>query len=156
MKPIALLIIIVMAALLLTACVQSPTVPTIEISEDGYWVINGIKTDTPATGPKGDKGDKGDSATLEIDEEGYWVINGEKTTVKAKGESGDSATIEIDEDGYWVINGEKTAVKAQGALLIMMTFLLRIWLILLFITARQWNTTYIILSTVLMIISLMP
>lgn len=33
--------------------------PTVEISEDGYWVINGVKTDVKAQGEKGDKGDTG-------------------------------------------------------------------------------------------------
>lgn len=46
--------------------------PIIEISEDGYWVINGEKTDVLAKGEKGEqgiqgiqgeKGDKGDAAT---------------------------------------------------------------------------------------------
>ena len=31
------------------------------ISEDGYWVINGEKTEVKAQGEKGDKGDKGDT-----------------------------------------------------------------------------------------------
>lgn len=35
--------------------------PTIEISEDGYWVINGEKTEVKAQGEKGDKGEKGDT-----------------------------------------------------------------------------------------------
>jgi len=39
---------------------QNGAAATIEISEDGFWVINGTKTDTPARGEKGDKGDKGD------------------------------------------------------------------------------------------------
>lgn len=34
--------------------------PVITISEDGYWVIDGVKTNTLAQGPKGDKGDVGD------------------------------------------------------------------------------------------------
>lgn len=41
--------------------------PTIEISDDGYWIINGEKTDVSAKGEKGDKGDKGDNAVA-IDE----------------------------------------------------------------------------------------
>ena len=41
--------------------------PTVEISEDGYWIINGIKTDIKATGidnsqgPQGEQGEKGDT-----------------------------------------------------------------------------------------------
>ncbi len=39
---------------------QDGVTPTVSISEDGYWVINGEKTDVKAQGDKGDKGDKGD------------------------------------------------------------------------------------------------
>ena len=35
--------------------------PTITISEDGYWVIDGVKSTTLAQGVKGDTGEKGDS-----------------------------------------------------------------------------------------------
>ena len=35
--------------------------PTITISEDGYWVIDGVKSTTLAKGQKGDTGEKGDS-----------------------------------------------------------------------------------------------
>lgn len=35
--------------------------PTISISEDGYWVIDGVKSTTLAQGVKGDTGEKGDS-----------------------------------------------------------------------------------------------
>ena len=33
--------------------------PTVEISEDGYWVINGVKTEHKAIGQDGEKGDTG-------------------------------------------------------------------------------------------------
>ncbi len=69
------------------------------ISEDGYWVINGEKTEFKVTGDKGDKGENGVTPVITISEDGYWVINGEKTDVKAVGEKGDSG-----EDGK---NGEK-------------------------------------------------
>jgi len=35
--------------------------PTIEISEDGYWIINGEKTEVKAAGEQGPKGEKGDT-----------------------------------------------------------------------------------------------
>lgn len=35
--------------------------PTISISDDGYWVIDGVKSTVLAQGVKGDTGDKGDS-----------------------------------------------------------------------------------------------
>ncbi len=57
------------------------------ISEDGYWVINGEKTEFKVTG---DKGENGVTPVITISEDGYWVINGEKTDVKAVGEKGDS------------------------------------------------------------------
>lgn len=51
--------------------------PTVEISDDGYWVINGIKTDRKS------QGETGKAAIVEISADGYWVINGEKTDDKA-------------------------------------------------------------------------
>ena len=116
--------------------------PTIEISEDGYWVINGTKTEYKAIGvdgipgidgddgAPGENGIDGETPTVEISEDGYWVINGTKTEYKAIGVDGtpgidgdDGApgengidgvtpTIEISDDGYWVINGVKTEYLA--------------------------------------------
>lgn len=57
--------------------------PTIEISDDGYWVINGEKTSIKAVGQDGNDGQDGSTPTIEISDDGYWVINGEKTNVKA-------------------------------------------------------------------------
>ena len=54
---IALLLALVLA---LTSC---GVTPTIEISEDGYWVINGEKTDVLAKGEKGEKGEDGEDAS---------------------------------------------------------------------------------------------
>lgn len=51
--------------------------PTVEISDDGFWVINGIKTEHKA------KGETGNAAVVEISSDGYWVINGIKTEDKA-------------------------------------------------------------------------
>ena len=70
----------------LAACDNSQN---IEISEDGYWVIEGRKTDIYAKGEKGDKGDSGE-----------------------QGNDGETPNIEISQDGYWVINGIKTNVSA--------------------------------------------
>lgn len=61
---------------------QDGQTPTITIDTDGYWVINGEKTDVMA------KGQDGTSPTVSINNDGYWVINGEPTNVKAKGEAG--------------------------------------------------------------------
>lgn len=58
MKKILCLIALMLALVLaLVSCGGDD--PTIEISEDGYWVINGEKTDVLAKGEKGDKGDTG-------------------------------------------------------------------------------------------------
>ena len=48
--------IIIALVCIFTACNIAQS-PTISISEDGYWVINGEKTDVKAQGEKGDKGD---------------------------------------------------------------------------------------------------
>ena len=65
--------------------------PSIEINEDGYWVINGVVTEYKAIGKDGTNGTNGvDGVTpsIEINEDGYWVINGVVTEYKAIGEDG--------------------------------------------------------------------
>ena len=112
------------------------TAPTIEISADGYWVINGVKTEYKAIGSNGKDGVDGEDGkdgvtpSIEISADGYWVINGVKTEYKAigsdgkdgvdgedgeDGKDGVTPTIEISADGYWVINGVKTEHKAIGS-----------------------------------------
>lgn len=104
--------------------------PTIEISDDGYWIINGVKTEYKAIGTDGKDGVDGKDGidsitpTIEISDDGYWIINGVKTEHKAigidgkdgvngtNGKDGVTPTIEISDDGYWVINGEKSNIKA--------------------------------------------
>ena len=66
--------------------------PTIEISDDGYWVINGIKTDTKAIATDAANGADGVTPTIEISSDGYWVINGTKTEHKAVVDSATQAT----------------------------------------------------------------
>ena len=94
--------------------------PTITISDDGYWVINGLKSAYKAVGTDGIDGT---SPTIEISADGYWIINGTKTEYKAIGKDGTDGkpgtdgttpTIAISDDGYWVINGVKTDHKAIG------------------------------------------
>ena len=88
--------------------------PTITISEDGYWKINGQLTTTKA---RGENGTNGQTPTISINEDGYWKINGQVTTTKARGENGangQTPTISINEDGYWMINGRATTTKARG------------------------------------------
>lgn len=57
--------------------------PTISVSDDGYWVINGEKTEYKAVGVDGSHGNDGSTPTIDISEDGYWVINGVKTEYKA-------------------------------------------------------------------------
>ncbi len=71
--------------------------PTIEISSDGFWVINGTKTEYKAIGVDGQNGTNGTNGT-----------NGKD------GKDGVTPTIEISNDGFWVINDTKTEYKAIG------------------------------------------
>ena len=66
--------LLLLAVLSLAACGKTPK---IEISADGYWVIDGEKTDVKAQGDKGEAGEKGD-----------------KGDPGEKGEAGDSASDE--------------------------------------------------------------
>ena len=84
--------------------------PTVEISDDGYWVINGIKTEYKAVGENGTPGEPGEpgkTPTVEISDDGYWVINGIKSNVKASGSQGETGAgikdVEFDEYGRLVI-----------------------------------------------------
>ena len=79
--------------------------PTISISTDGFWVINGVKSNVKA---------KGQTVSINISDDGYWVVGGQKTDKKAVGEDGHTPAITISDDGYWVIDGDKTSTKAQG------------------------------------------
>ena len=112
--------------------------PSLSISDDGYWIINGIKTWYKASGTDGKDGQDGITPTIEISSDGYWIINGVQTEYKAigvdgangtdgkdgqdgapgkdgeDGKDGITPTIEISSDGYWIINGVKTKYKAIG------------------------------------------
>ncbi len=79
-----LLIIGLVSTLLISSCKeQSYQSPTIEISDDGFWIINGIKTEHSALGQKGDSGKDGETPTITISDDGFWVINGVKTEHRA-------------------------------------------------------------------------
>lgn len=112
--------------------------PTITISDDGYWVINGVKSNVKATGQKGEEGQKGQdgvsiqniektSTSGSVDTYTITYSDGSTSTFKVtngvdgnqgiqgeKGEDGRTPTISISEDGYWVIDGVKSTVLAQG------------------------------------------
>ena len=86
--------------------------PTIEISDDGYWIINGTKTEYVAIGKDGANGVDGVTPTIEISNDGYWVINGEKSNVKADVEKLENKNPQeldfyLQDDGtYWVAAGK--------------------------------------------------
>ncbi len=65
----------------------------VTIGEDGYWYIDGVKTDVLALGKNGADGQ---TPTISISTDGYWVINGTKTDAKAKGDKGDNGQNGID------------------------------------------------------------
>ena len=112
---------------------QKGITPT--ISEDGYWVVNGQKTNIVAVNKphigkngnwwigkedlkvkaQGERGQNGRTPVLTIIE-GYWAIDGVKTTTKAQGERGQDGRTPVFSiiDGYWAIDGVKTSTKAQG------------------------------------------
>ena len=78
-----LLSILIVFAIMLTFCAcdadgkdgKDGVTPTIEISDDGYWIINGVKTEHKAIGTDGKDGkdgEDGDSITsvVEISDDG--------------------------------------------------------------------------------------
>ena len=118
---------------------QDGITPT--ISEDGYWVVNGQKTNivavnkphigrngnwwignedlgVKAKGEKGQDGQNGRTPVLSIID-GFWAIDDVKTTTKVQGDKGQNGqdgrtpTLSII-DGFWAIDGVKTTTKAQG------------------------------------------
>ncbi len=66
--------------------------PSIAISDDGYWIINGIKTTNKANGADGKDGQNGKSPVISINDDGFWVIDGTLTNVKARGDNGTNGT----------------------------------------------------------------
>ena len=130
MKKVILIVLSILTcfcmAIGLTACGkdgQSNT-PTIEIGSDGYWYINGTKTDYKANGEKGEqgeKGDKGDSGEQgeqgekgDSGEKGSDGVNGSDGKDGKDGVDGKTPEIKIGENGNWFIDGVDTNVKAQG------------------------------------------
>lgn len=69
--------------------------PVVGISDDGYWIINGVKTQDKALGDKGEKGDKGDP--------GKDGINGATPLISAAKDPDNPA----DENYYWTIKYPK-------------------------------------------------
>ena len=95
--------------------------PTIEISEDGYWVINGEKTTQKALGVDGKDGQDGKDATGGVNGkngkdglDGKDGIDGTNGKDGQDGKDGLTPTVEIGNNGNWIVNGVDTGVKASG------------------------------------------
>ena len=130
MKKVILIVLSILTcfcmAIGLTACGKDgqSNAPTIEIGSDGYWYINGTKTDYKANGEKGEqgeKGDKGDSGEQgeqgekgDSGEKGSDGVNGSDGKDGKDGVDGKTPEIKIGENGNWFIDGVDTNVKAQG------------------------------------------
>ena len=80
----------------------------ITIGEDGYWYIDGEKTDFPAQGEKGDKGDKGDQG--EPGTPGTPGAPGAPGQPGAPGEDADTVYYYPHESGYWY----KVTITPEG------------------------------------------
>lgn len=80
------------------------------IGDDGYWYKNGARTDNSAVGQDGKDGR--DAIVWTIGDDGYWYMDGMKTDRRANGMDADDWTIGA--DGYWYKNGMKTSSMAIG------------------------------------------
>lgn len=94
---------------------EAGNTPEVSISEDGYWVINGVKQQVKAVGTDGKDGQNGqngqdgkdgqDGKTPQfgVDAEGYWTVSydGGKTTERVKDADGNEvlAKVEVDVTG---------------------------------------------------------
>ena len=87
---------------------------TIEISADGFWVINGEKTEHKATGTDG-KGVQ--SATITNGSLVLTYTDGKTANLgEVVGGSGNDGHTPYIQNGYWYINGENLGVKAEYSL----------------------------------------
>lgn len=96
---ISLLLLALVCAL--ASCNYEPTKPNVTVSDDGYVVVNGIKTEF-----KVDTEDK-----ISVNADGYVVVNGVTTSILADKDD----VITVDEDGYVVVNGVKTEYEIKVA-----------------------------------------
>lgn len=111
------------------------TTPTpsnsVTISNDGYWVINGVETNIKAEATDGVNGENGkdgvdgkDGQTPHIGTNGNWWIGNTDTGVKAQGSAGtngsngtngtNGVTPHIGTNGNWWIGTTDTGVKAEA------------------------------------------
>lgn len=71
---------------------------SVSISNDGFYVIDGVKTAIAV-----------DYSTVALSSDGYYIINGVKTSIPV-----DFSTVAISDDGYYVIDGIKTDIVATS------------------------------------------
>jgi flagellar basal body rod protein FlgG len=104
MKKILTLALLVLAMVfVLASCDKTGTSTPVDVTvnNDGYVVINGVKTEH--------KVHTKDEIT--VDDDGYLVVNGNKTEHKAAKED----EITVSNEGYIVVNGVKTDYKIDVA-----------------------------------------
>ena len=82
----------------------------VTISEDGYYIINGIKTNIKAVEP----------VSYELDADGNLIVTYSDGSTENLGPLGSTLvngveTISISEDGYYVINGVETDIVAKAS-----------------------------------------
>ena len=96
MKKVLLVVFLILLFMcILTSCnSDEPTQPTISISDDGYVVVNGIKTEYEVNKPD----------EITISDDGYVIVNGVKTEILVDKDD----VITVNKDGYLVVNGIKT------------------------------------------------
>ncbi|MBQ9786435.1 MAG: metallophosphoesterase, partial [Clostridia bacterium] len=78
--------------------------PTVEINNDGYWIINGVPTEQKA------QGEAGATPTVEINDDGYWVINGQVSQVKAEALDGTKGA----DGNIWTVGTEYPTTSNNG------------------------------------------
>ena len=109
MKKILCVCLVLLVTILSLASCNSGDIPepTVTVSDDGYLMVNGIRTEH--------KVDKEDVITVE---DGYIVVNGVKTEHKVDTEDDNNVPVEKPDtieivDGYLVVNGAKTEYKVS-------------------------------------------
>lgn len=131
-----LLIVCFVVICTLTACNNS----SVELNENGKWVVDGVDTGISAAGTPGKDGrtpqitiidnywhidgvntnikatgnDGNDGTKISINDSGYWVLDDVVTNKKAVATDGETPTISINDTGFWVINNEETGILARG------------------------------------------
>ena len=88
---------------------QEQLTPTIEISDDGYWVINGVKTENRAVAKDGKDGKDGVDG-----EDGKDGQNGTNGIDGENGKDGETPSIVIGANGNWYIDGKDTGINSIG------------------------------------------